>query len=105
MLTVFIVKRSLPFRHNHLENGAMNSATIGCVFLQTYRAVVRNHTLHMAAALSYYLALSLFPAMILLSAIVAHLPVPNLLDHALDFMALLVPSDSTGLISRVLRGS
>ena len=81
----------------------MNSATIGCVFLQTYRAVVRNHTLHMAAALSYYLALSLFPAMILLSAIVAYLPVPNLLDHALDFIARVLPSDSTGLISRVLR--
>jgi hypothetical protein len=61
VLTIFTVKRSLPFRHNHLENGAMNSATIGCVFLQTYRAAVWNHTLHMAVALSYYLALSLFP--------------------------------------------
>lgn len=72
------------------------------VFLETFRAVVRNHTLHMAAALSYYLALSVFPALILLSAIVAYLPVPNLFDHALGVMAHVLPSDAMGLIGRVL---
>jgi hypothetical protein len=41
--------------------------------------------------------------MILLSAIVAYLPVPNLPDHALGFVARVLPSDSKGLISRVLR--
>lgn len=56
----------------------------------------------MAAALSYYFVLSLFPALILLSAIVAYLPVPNLFDQALGFMARLLPSDSMGLIGRVL---
>ena len=80
----------------------MKSATVRRVLLETYRNVARNHTLHMAAALSYYFALSLFPALILLSAIVAYLPVPNLFDHALGFMARLLPSDSMGLIGRVL---
>lgn len=56
----------------------------------------------MAAALSYYFSLSLFPALILLSAIVAYLPVPNLFDHALGLMAHLLPSDTMGLIGRVL---
>ena len=80
----------------------MKSATVRRVLLGTFRKVARNHTLHMAAALSYYFALSLFPALILLSAIVAYLPVPNLFDHALGFMARLLPSDSMGLIGRVL---
>lgn len=80
----------------------MNTTTIRRVVIEISRDVVRNHTLHMAAALSYYFALSLFPALILLSAIVAYLPVPNLFDHALGFMARLLPSDSMGLISRVL---
>ena len=79
-----------------------NSATIKRVLLRTYRDMIRNHTLHMAAALSCYFAPSLFPAPILLSAIVAYLPVPNLFDHALCFMARLLPSDSMGLIERVL---
>jgi membrane protein len=68
----------------------------------TYGNVLRNHTLQMAAALSYYFVLSLFPSLILLSAIVAYLPVPNLFDQALSVMARFLPPDSMGLVRRVL---
>jgi membrane protein len=64
--------------------------------------VLRNHTLQMAAALSYYFVLSLFPSLIVLSAIVAYLPVPNLFDQALSMMARFLPLDSMGLVRRVL---
>jgi membrane protein len=46
-------------------------------FARTYADVLRNHTLQMAAALSYYFVLSLFPSLIFLSAVLAYLPVPN----------------------------
>ncbi len=72
------------------------------VLLGLYHDVCQKKIWNMAAALSYYFVLSLFPALILLSAIVAYLPVPNLFDHTLEFMAHLVPSDSMGLIRRVL---
>jgi membrane protein len=68
----------------------------------TYGDVLRNHTLQMAAALSYYFVLSLFPSLIVLSAIVAYLPVPNLFDQALSMMARFLPPDSMGLVRRVL---
>ena len=42
---------------------------------QTYGDVLRNHTLEMAAALSCSFVVSLFPALIFLSAVVAFLPV------------------------------
>ena len=42
--------------------------------VRTYADVESNHTLQMAAALSYYFVMALFPAMIFLSAIVAFLP-------------------------------
>jgi len=58
--------------------------------------------MQMAAALSYYFVLSLFPALILLSAIVAYLPVPDLFGQALAFMGRFLPSDSMGLVRRVL---
>jgi membrane protein len=64
--------------------------------------VSRSHTLQMAAALAYYFVLSLFPALILLSAAVAYLPVPDLFSHALALMARLVPPDAMGLVRRVL---
>ena len=60
----------------------------------TYGDVLRNHTLQMAAVLSYYFVLSLFPSLIVLSAIVAYLPVPNLFDPALGMMTRFLPPDS-----------
>jgi membrane protein len=58
--------------------------------------------MQMAAALSYYFVLSLFPALIFLSAIVAYLPLPDLFGEALGLLARFVPPDSMGLVRRVL---
>ena len=69
---------------------------------ETYEDVLRNHTLQMAAALSYYFVLSLFPSLIFLSATMAYLPVPNLFDQALSMMTRFLPPDSMGLVRRVL---
>jgi len=69
---------------------------------RTYDDVARNHTLQMAAALSYYFVLSLFPSLIFLSAVVAYLPVPNLFEQALSMMSRFLPPDSMGLVRRVL---
>jgi len=71
-------------------------------FAHTYEDIARNHTMQMAAALSYYFVLSLFPALIFLSAVVAYLPVPDLFGQALGFMGRFLPPDSMGLVRRVL---
>ena len=78
------------------------SAALKHALAETYEDVFWNHTLQMAAALSYYFVLSLFPCLVLLSAIVAYLPVPNLFDQALNMMARFIPPDSMGLVRRVL---
>jgi membrane protein len=69
---------------------------------RTYTDVLRNHTMQMAAALSYYFVMSLFPALIFLSAVVAYLPVPDLFGQALGVMSRFLPPDSMGLVRRVL---
>src|SRR6059058_1303664 len=71
-------------------------------FARTYGDVTRNHTMQMAAALSYYFVLSLFPALIFLSAVVAYLPVPDLFGQALGLMGRFIPPDSMGLVRRIL---
>jgi len=68
----------------------------------TYEDVNRNHTLQMAAALSYYFVMSLFPALALWSAVVAYLPVPDLFNQALLLMSQFVPADSMGVVRHVL---
>ena len=70
--------------------------------IEAYEDVARNHTLQMAAALSYYFVVSFFPALILLSALVAYLPVHDLFNEVLSVMTRLLPPDSMGLVRRVL---
>src|SRR5690348_10119239 len=70
---------------------------------RTYDDVQRKHTMQMAAGLSYYFVMSLFPLLIIFAAIVAYLPVPNLFDQALSFMSRFIPRDSMGLVRAVLR--
>src|SRR2546423_3257008 len=80
----------------------MSAAEIKHALARTYADVVENHTMQMAAALSYYFVLSLFPALIFLSAVVAYLPVPDLFNQALALMARFLPADTMGLVRRIL---
>jgi membrane protein len=69
---------------------------------RTIEAVPRKHTLQMAAALSYYFVISLFPAIVLLSAIIAYLPGARPFDQVLSLMSGFVPKDSIELLHKVL---
>jgi membrane protein len=75
---------------------------IGCTLNKVYKDIMRNHTMALAAGLSYYFVLSLFPALILAAAIVSFLPVPNLFDRILTAMQSVVPADSMGLVRAIL---
>jgi membrane protein len=70
---------------------------------RTYHNVQRKHTTQLAAGLSYYFVMSLFPLLIVFAATVAYLPIPNLFDQALAFAGRFIPHDSIGLVKAVLR--
>jgi membrane protein len=70
--------------------------------VRTYADVEGNHTLQMAAALSYYFVMALFPALIFLSAIVAFLPVAGLFDQTLDLMGRFIPPEGMSIVRQVL---
>jgi membrane protein len=69
---------------------------------RTYSDVLQHHTLQVSAALSYYFILSVFPALILLSAIVGLMPVPDLFGAVLVFMARLLPQDTMRMVQSIL---
>ncbi len=80
----------------------MRIREFGEAISRTYEDIGRNHTLQMAAALSYYFVMSLFPALIFLSAIATYLPVPDVFNQSLNLMSRFVPGDSMGLVRKVL---
>ena len=53
---------------NRIQN-AVQLRKLKSALVRTYADVESNHTLQMAAALSYYFVMALFPALIFLSAI------------------------------------
>lgn len=69
---------------------------------RTYHDVVQHHMLQSSAALSYYFILSVFPALILLSAVVGLMPLPHLFGAVLVSMSRLLPPDAMNLIRSVL---
>jgi membrane protein len=102
-------KNSVPGKRLFLGRNRWNShrncvtlAGIKKALARTYSDLLDNHTMQMAAALAYYFVLSLFPALIFLSAVVAYVPVPDLFNQALGTMARFLPADSMGLVRRVL---
>lgn len=76
---------------------------LGTALRRTYYEVQRNHTLQMAAALSYYSVLSVFPALIFLSAMLAFLPLPDLFNQLLPLMERFFPPETIKLIQDILR--
>jgi membrane protein len=69
----------------------------------TYAGVRSKHTSQLAAGLSYYFILSLFPMLIAFAAGLALVPLPHLFDQILTLMARFLPPDGMSLVRAVLR--
>ena len=67
-----------------------------------YQNLIRHHTLQVAAALSYYFVLSVFPGLIALSAVLGLLPLGDLFNHFLVFMSRFLPQDTMSMVKSVL---
>jgi membrane protein len=80
----------------------MTGGAIKHAFGEAYQDILRHHTFQVAAALSYYFVLAVFPALILLSAIMSSFPLPDLFGHVLGLMSRLLPSDTMRVIRSVL---
>jgi membrane protein len=71
-------------------------------FVSAYQDVVQHHVLLQAAALSYYLVLSVFPGLIFLAAILGSMPLPDLFGHVLGFLGQVLPADTMRAVRAVL---
>jgi membrane protein len=77
---------------------------LGAAARATWRVMQKNHTLAIAAGLSYYFLLSLFPAMIFAAAVLGYLPLPHLFDQLLYGLSKVMPADSMTVVRKTLQG-
>jgi membrane protein len=61
-----------------------------------------NHTFAMAAGLSYYFLLSLFPLLIFIAGVLAYIPIPGLFDEIINTMSRFVPGPAMGTVREIL---
>jgi membrane protein len=73
------------------------------ILKKAYADIVNNHTMAMAAGLSYYFVMSLFPLLILTATILGFIPKADLFDRVVGAMSRVVPPDSMGLVRGVLK--
>ena len=55
-----------------------------------------------AAALAYYFIFALFPFFIFLTALLAYLPIPNLMDQIIGLLAQVMPGEALTLVEKNL---
>jgi membrane protein len=67
-----------------------------------YQELFRTRAFTMAAAMSYYFLLALFPLLIFLSAMLGYLPIPNLFEQLLDVLAVVVPPEAMKMVEHIL---
>ncbi|MGB8834384.1 MAG: YihY/virulence factor BrkB family protein, partial [Candidatus Sulfotelmatobacter sp.] len=68
----------------------------------TYRDLLKDEILQAAAALSYYALFGAFPALILLSALLAHFPVPDFFQDALFAIGRVAPPGTLAMLQSAL---
>src|SRR3984885_9223926 len=68
----------------------------------TANDLAQHHVFQMAAALSYYMVLAVFPGMIFLSSVMSLIPIPDLFGRVLGTMSLLLPPDTMRVVQSVL---
>jgi membrane protein len=71
--------------------------------VKTFLDVIQNHTMLMAAGLSYYFVLSLFPALLFLSAALTLLPWHDVFGGSSNIMNYFLPAEAISLIRKVVQ--
>jgi len=80
----------------------MTLAGLKRAFVATFDDLAQHHVFQMAAALSYYMVLAVFPGMIFLSSVMSLIPLPDLFGRVVGTMSLLLPPDTMRVVQSVL---
>ena len=80
----------------------MTASTAKQALRRTCDGILKHHLLQASAALSYYFVLLVFPALILLSAIMGFIPFPDLFARGIAVIGRVVPADSMRMVYSVI---
>jgi membrane protein len=80
----------------------MTAAGVKRALVRACHDLYQHRTLSVAAGLSYYFILAVFPGLILLSTILGAIPLPDLFGHILGAMRRVLPAETMKIVYSVL---
>jgi membrane protein len=84
------------------ETEMMNAASLKQFIIDLYRKMNNDNIYNGAAALGFYLTLSIFPALILLTTIIPYLPIRGLNEALMGLLMEAIPAQSVGMVAGVV---
>jgi membrane protein len=76
--------------------------TLATLLLNIFRGYERKHLQLIAAGLAYYFVMSLFPALVLVTALAAYLPIKNSSQRATSFIAHFIPHQHLSVVEPIV---
>ena len=70
---------------------------------RVWHEIDKDEVVDRAASLAYYFLFALFPALLFLTALIGLLPIPNLLDRLMEYVARALPMDAASVTQKTLR--
>jgi membrane protein len=70
---------------------------------RVWREIQDDNVTGYAAQIAYYFLFSLFPFFLFLTAVIAYIPVPNLLDRIIELLGEMLPADALHLVQDNVR--
>ena len=81
-----------------VESGSLGGLSITELSKRVFYEVLADDCFGQAAQLAYYFLFALFPFLLFLITLLGYIPIPNLLDHLMDFLARASPAEALALV-------
>ena len=80
----------------------LGGSTVGQLARRVWREIWADEVPDRAAVLAYYFLFALFPALLFLTALLAFLPVPNLMDTLMGYVDRVLPATAAGRLEQTV---
>ncbi len=81
-----------------VKSGILGGLSIVELSKRVFYAVLADDCFGQAAQLAYYFLFALFPFLLFLITLLGYIPIPNLLDHLMDFLGRASPAEALALV-------
>ena len=86
----------------HASPWKLRGLSVGELARRSWNELWADEVVDRAAGLSYYFLFAFFPTLLFLAALLSMLPIPDLMDRLMSYLASVLPGDAASLVEKTL---